>query len=367
MFKYSKGLLLGVLLGSLCNMANAGCLENAKKYEMSQDLYDDCLVEAKASDKNPELHYLFGLWNLSGIKTPTFEKAPDKMSYRHFMYLAATAGNAEAKSLYVITEYTPEAAKEGKLPRRVINFLDDLARDKTPEGILLYYKTKIALDGLDVVREEPILKKMANDKDNVEAQLVYARFLNPKSNYQSDNPNVIEEAKPYYEMVINNPNAPEIYRANANWDLFNFYAHFDKVELRSQSEKYLSNLAYLGDLYAQILYARTYTDTMYGKLDLAEAYAWMQMAKNCQSRNKTLKIDYSVIEKETAKMTDEDKKRAQKLISERSSKVICNIDEKPIYKKDKASSSTSSKEAKDVKEATLKETTTNGKDYQISK
>lgn len=306
--------------------ALADCLSDLKKYQLDKNLYNECLTEAKASDYNPKLHYLFGLWHISGVQTPTFTLARDMMTYRHFMFLAGKAGNMDAKSMYVITEYSVEKAEKKQLNPYVIRFLDDLAADKSDEGVLRYLLTRKQIVGLTTKEEVDTLKGLA-DKGMPLAALEYGSLLLPPERVALRQPKSIDNARVYYEKVINDPKASIDYKGMANWKLYEFYMQYQEAEYKALAEPYLKNLAYMGDIIAQGIYASTFLDTTFGVLDEAQAYAWNQLAKECAKRAPANMYSFKENDERLANLTPEILNKGNILLGKLRTEIECPIKE----------------------------------------
>lgn len=330
MLNFCKKIAFTALVGCLtATTAYAGCVEDAKKYELDENLYNACLKEAKASDNNPELHYLFALWHLSGIQTPYFTKPVDMMSYRHFMFLSAEAGNMDAKATYVITEYSIEKAEHKELHPKVIQYLDDLAADKSDEGVLRYLKVKNSIVGLTEIADQEMLRSLANKTGNVDAVIEYAVLKMPKS-VSSDISN-FETSLKYFNKALADKKLPDNYRAWINWMIYEFYNRNENVEIKIKGEPYLKTLAYMGDINAQMKYAKAFATSKYGVLDEALSYAWNSLAKECATKAPEGMYNFALNDDLLSKISKDDIKKAEKIAKELRKDVKCLIVEKERY------------------------------------
>lgn len=336
MLKFCQKIVFCAITAAFSSGVMANCLEDAKKYTINDELYNECLKEAESNDVNPTLHYLIGLWNYTGIYDGDFVHEPNKQAYLHFMYLAAKAGNNEAKAMYVMTEYDIEKAKKKELNPNVVRFLDSLATDKTDEGVLRYLQVKLSLGAFEVDKEEPILKKLADEPSNYEAALAYAQYLQMQADRVDKNADSINVAKSYYDRIINSKDADDSIKGVANWNMYRYYRAATLAKNVIKSEPYLKNLAYMGDIVAQLIYSESFKSTVYGTYDMSQAYAWGALARSCSKNVSAMKYNTSNVDALEKQLTAEELAKGNILLKQLSKDIPCVFvlkGQKPAVKK----------------------------------
>lgn len=326
---YQKFALCSLLL-ALPSAIFANCLEDVKKYRLDKALYEECLKEAEANDVNPQLHYLLGLWNYTGIHDGAFDQEPNLDVYRHFMYLAGKAENNEAKAMYVITEYDLEKAISKTLNPNVVRFLDSLARDKSEEGLLRYLQVKLAINGFDAATDEPKLKKLADDPKNYEAALAYAKYLQQYAASAEKKPSDIDKAKAYYDRIINAKDSNDILKGQANWYMYRYYRSATLANTVMKSEPYLKNLAYMGDILAQLLYGDSFKTFVYGILDLPKAYAWGALARECSKKVSGVNYNTSNVDTLEKSLEPKDLEAGKVILKQLAKDHPCRIENRTV-------------------------------------
>ncbi len=283
--------------GAAAPEASAGsksgaCLENLKKYRLSNSIAAECVAEAEESDASPELLYTVGLWFVSGEHDLFVSIKPDERKARHFLYNAAKKGSADARQTYVVTQMN-HPANDGVDNKGVaINFLKEMEADKTDDGFLRFVTTLKAVHRLKKEHAERV-KAMA-DADNYKAAFIYADILQASTlsmKNQADINKAMKEAEFYYNRVLmhyrdKKDEESRSLVARVYWNLIKYYVRLSAIEqYRQQSQQavlsYLEILAKMGDLMAASNLAISYHLGDWGRQDDDASYAWTSWVRNC--------------------------------------------------------------------------------------
>ncbi len=328
-FRKTYQAILGGLFASTAMVANAGCLDDLKQYVLDETLYQECMAEAKSTERNHELHYLVGYWHLTGLHNKFINIEPDPMTYRHFMYLASKDGDKEAMALYVSTEYDADKIKDKTIHPNVLKFLDVLAKDTSAEGALRYLKLKMYIGGFDTEKDAQLLENLAMSPTNYEAKFHYGRYLQMQAGPARFAPEEIMKAYKVYKQIldVNNDVAPEIKQLKSlvNWNMFGYYMQADAAETVVKAEPFLKDLAYSGDVAAMLMYGDTFRTTKFGILDPVQAYAWVNLAYYCSENNPAFDFDEQRLEDIKRNMKIEEIAKGTQLYKELTQKVQCPV------------------------------------------
>lgn len=316
---------MGLCFMATMPVANAGCLDDLKKYQLGSDIYEECVKEADKGDSS-EVQYLVAMWNLYGVNTPSFQKNENHIAYKHFIYLAAKNGDMNAKATYVTTEYSV-ANKDADV--NLGRFLKDLSEDKTNEGVLRYLKVKLAIKTFDDKEDLETLKKLAANKKNIEANYELGAYLQSKAQAVIYDNTSINVALPYYDVVLSASDSItgiDMLKAKIYWNLFNYYSESGIKEVAQKAIPNLEKLSYMGDILAQIYYAEVFMSKELGQYDEIKAYAWSRLAKECGKTPLFAGIENKISDQLTLRLSEEDLKKAHKELEDLKKKVPCKFD-----------------------------------------
>ncbi|MGN1394007.1 MAG: hypothetical protein ACI4V7_08275 [Succinivibrionaceae bacterium] len=266
----------------LFSSVSADCLDDVNKYRLDLQIYDECAEEAEKT-KNNKVQFLMAMWNLNGIQEPHFSKNSNHNAYKHYIFLSSVNGNQDAKAMYVTTEYSNGRDGADVNIDRFLKSLNDDAKN-SDEALLRLLKTKIAIKTFNKEKDSTDLQNLIKlaDNKNIEAIFFLAKYylsLNDEHN-----------AKKYYEEVISiadndlkNLSFTSL-KAGSYWDLFSYYAMNAITPVQAKfGIPYIEKLAYMGDTYAQIIYAGSLLSPFltYDKIKNVEAYSWIRIAQQC--------------------------------------------------------------------------------------
>lgn len=325
--------VLGLGLLALSGAAAADCLTDVKKYRFDKELYNECIREANNTD-NAELQYLVALWNFAGVREVDFQTQRNMNGYKHFIHLAAQGGNLDAMSMYVITQYDRDNVENNGKDLNMVKYLNALAEDKSPEGILRMLVTKMQIGKFRETVELPELVKLADEPDNLKAKFELARYYQSRVTPVDVRADLISKAYEYYKPIIESKSDDDnvrVMRGQSLWNMYGYYMKAKNAEEFARAEPFLKQLAYSGDILAMGEYAVSYDTSRFGILDDSKAYAWAGRAMEC-AKGTIFENEYGsseFFEKVNKKLSDEERKKGEAELAELRKSVKCIAQPKP--------------------------------------